>query len=284
MKSLLLFLKGIAVGISNVIPGVSAGTLLVLLGIYDQLIEAVGSFLTNGARRKEYFQFLLPLVLGAVGGVLAFANLISFLLEQHLVPTQFFFIGLILGSIPTVIRMHHDMRPSVVRVVAFGLAVGLVVLLSAGERHGSGGYFAADTPALLALSLFVGVGFFAGGAMVTPGVSGAYIFLLTGTYGPIVQALASLTRAPVQWGVIVAVSGGAALGILICSRLIDLALKRYPAVTFYAILGLICGSFVGLWPADLDLSASSLVGIPTFACGAMIAYMLRKPVRNGVER
>lgn len=284
MKSLLLFLKGIAVGISNVIPGVSAGTLLVLLGIYDQLIEAVGSFLTNGARRKEYFRFLLPLVLGAVGGVLAFANLISFLLEQHLVPTQFFFIGLILGSIPTVLRMHHDMRPSVVRVVAFGLAVGLVVLLSAGERHGSGGYFAADTPALLALSLFVGVGFFAGGAMVTPGVSGAYIFLLTGTYGPIVQALASLTRPPVHWGVIVAVSGGAALGILICSRLIDLALKKYPAVTFYAILGLICGSFVGLWPADLDLSASSLVGILAFAGGAVIAYMMRKPVRNGVER
>jgi len=189
MTFLLLFLEGIAVGISNVIPGVSAGTLLVLLGIYDQLIEAVGHFLTNGARRKEYFRFLLPLVLGAVGGVLAFANMISFLLEQHSVPTQFFFIGLILGSIPTVIRMHHDMRPSVVRVVAFGLAVGLVVLLSAGERHGVGGYFAADTPALLALSLFVGVGFFGGGAMVTPGVSGAYIFLLTGTSGRLCRRL-----------------------------------------------------------------------------------------------
>lgn len=284
MKILLLVLKGIAVGVSNVIPGVSAGTLLVLLGIYDQLIEAVGHFLTNGARRKEYFRFLLPLVLGAVGGVLAFANLISFLLEQHLVPTQFFFIGLILGSIPTVIGMHGDMRPSVVRVVAFGLAVGLVVLLSAGERHGIGESFGADTPALLALSLFVGVGFFAGGAMVTPGVSGAYVFLLTGTYGPIVQALASLTRPPVQWGVIVAVSGGAALGILICSRLIDLVLKKYPAVTFYAILGLICGSFVGLWPADLDLPASSLVGIPTFTGGAIIAYLLRKPVRNEGKR
>jgi len=153
-----------------------------------------------------------------------------------------------------------------------------------GERQGIGGGFAADTPALLALSLFAGVGFFAGGAMVTPGVSGAYIFLLTNTYGPIVQALASLTRPPVQWGVIVAVSGGAALGILICSKLIGQALKKYPAVTFYAILGLICGSFVGLWPADLDLSASSLVGVLTFAGGAIIAYLLRKPVKNDVER
>jgi len=99
-----------------------------------------------------------------------------------------------------------------------------------------------------------------------------------------VQALASLTRPPVHWGVIIAVSARAGVGILVCSRLIDQALKRKPAVTFYAILGLICGSFVGLWPADLDLSASSLVGILTFAGGAIIAYLLRKPVRNEGER
>jgi len=113
--------------------------------------------------------------------------------------------------------------------------------------------------------------------MVTPGVSGAYIFLLTGTYEPIMQALASLTQPPIHWGVIVAVAVGAGLGILICSSLIDLALKRQPALTFYAILGLICGSFVGLWPADLQLSVSSLTGVLTFTIGAVITYLLSKP-------
>ncbi len=277
MKFINLLLKGMAVGVSNVIPGVSAGTFLVLLGIYDELVEAAGNFLTNKSRRKDYFLFLLPLVIGAAGAILAFANLITLLLERYAVPTQFFFIGLILGSIPTVLKMHHDMSPSRPRVVAFVVGLGLVVLLAVGERRGIGGHFSAGTTSLLALFLFAVVGFFAGGAMVTPGVSGSYIFLLTGAYGPIMQAAASLTSPPVHWGVIVAVAAGAVVGILVCSRLIDLALKRQPAVTFYAILGLICGSFVGLWPANLDLSVSSLAGILTFAAGVAIAYLLGKP-------
>jgi len=277
MKFINLLLKGMAVGIANVIPGVSAGTFLVLLGIYDELVEAAGNFLTNKSRRKDYFLFLLPLVIGAAGAILAFANLITFLLEQYAVPTQFFFIGLILGSIPTVLKMHHDMRPSMSRVVAFALGLGLVILLAVGERRGIGGHLSTGTTSLLAFSIFAAVGFFAGGAMVTPGVSGSYIFLLTGTYGPIMQAAASLTSPPVHWGVIVAVAAGAVVGILVCSRLIDLALKRQPAITFYAILGLICGSFVGLWPAGLDVSASSLAGILTFAAGAVIAHLLGKP-------
>lgn len=111
---------------------------------------------------------------------------------------------------------------------------------------------------------------------MTPGVSGAYIFLLAGTYGPIMKALASLTQPPVHWGVIVAVAMGAGVGILVCSRLINMALKRQPAVTFYAILGLICGSLVGLWPAELDVSVSSLAGIPTLVSGVAIAHLLGK--------
>lgn len=277
MKFINLLLKGMAVGIANVIPGVSAGTFLVLLGIYDELVEAAGNFLTNKSRRKDYFLFLLPLVIGAAGAILAFANLITLLLERYAVPTQFFFIGLILGSIPTVLKMHHDMSPSRPRAVAFVVGLGLVILLAVGERRGIGGHFSAGTTSLLALFLFAVVGFFAGGAMVTPGVSGSYIFLLTGAYGPIMQAAASLTSPPVHWGVIVAVAAGAVVGILVCSRLIDLALKRQPAVTFYAILGLICGSFVGLWPANLDLSVSSLAGILAFAAGVAIAYLLGKP-------
>ncbi|MDY6875368.1 MAG: DUF368 domain-containing protein [Chloroflexota bacterium] len=283
MKFINLLLKGMAVGVSNVIPGVSAGTFLVLLGIYDELVEAAGNFLTNKSRRKDYFLFLLPLVIGAAGAILAFANLITFLLEQYAAPTQFLFIGLILGSIPTVLKMHHDMRPSMSRVVAFALGLGLVILLTVGERRGIKGHLSTGTTSLLAFSIFAIVGFFAGGAMVTPGVSGSYIFLLTGTYGPIMQAAASLTNPPVHWGVIAAVATGAVVGILVCSRLIDLALKRHPAVTFYAILGLICGSFVGLWPANLDLSASSLASILTFAAGLAIAHLFDKPVENGIS-
>jgi len=274
MKFINLLLKGMVVGVSNVIPGVSAGTFMVLLGIYDELVEAIGSFLTNKNKRKDYFLLLLPLVVGAAGAVLAFANLIAFLLERYAAPTQFFFIGLIVGGIPTVLKMHHDMKLSMPRLVAFVLGLGLVALLAAGERYGIRGQFSTSATSLLALLFFVAVGFFAGGAMVTPGVSGAYIFLLTETYEPIMQALASPIQPPIHLGVIVSVAAGAGVGLLVGSRLIGLALQRQPAVTFYAILGLICGSFAGLWPAESNVSVSLLLNTLTFASGCGVAYLL----------
>jgi len=274
MRFISLILKGMAIGISNVIPGVSAATLMVLLGIYDKLVEAVGNFLTSKSKRKSYFLFLLPLVTGAGSGVLVFANLITLLIERYAAPTRFLFIGLVLGSIPAVLKMHHDMKPSIPRLTAFVLGLGLVIFLGIEERLGISRHIPAGTASMLGFFSFAVVGFLAGGAMVTPGVSGAYIFLLTETYAPIMQALASLTKPPIQWNVIVSVAAGAGIGLLACSRLMALALKRQPAVTLYAILGLICGSFVGLWPAELDVSAAYLVCMLTLTSGVAIAYML----------
>ncbi|MDY7040657.1 MAG: DUF368 domain-containing protein [Chloroflexota bacterium] len=280
MKFIILILKGVAVGVANVIPGVSAGTFLVLLGIYDELIEAVGNFLTNGEKRVAYLLFLFPLGIGGVVGTLIFANLATIVLERYPVPAQFFFIGLITGSIPGIFRMHHDMRPSTPRLVSFAIGLVLATLVGLGVRGEVLGNFSADASSLPGLVYFGIVGLFAGGAVITPGLSGSYIFLLAGTYGPIMQALASLTQPPIHWGVIISVAVGAGTGVLICSKLIDLALKRQAAVTFYAILGLIFGSFVGLWPVGLDFSASSLAGIVTFAAGLAIAYLLSRPVRD----
>ena len=284
MKFISLLLKGIVVGVSNVIPGVSAGTFMVLLGIYDYLVEAIGNFVTSKSKRKDYFLFLLPLVIGAGGGILIFANLITLVIERYAAPTQFLFIGLILGGIPAVLKMHHDMKPSLPRLAAFIVGLGLVIFLGVEEQRGVSGHVPAGTSSLLGFSLFAVVGFFAGGAMVTPGVSGAYVFLLTETYEPIMQALSSLTQPPIHWGVIVSVAAGAGIGLLVCSRLIALALNRQPAVTFYVILGLICGSFVGLWPAGLDVSVSSLACVLTLVVGVATAYLLGRSAGNGPSR
>jgi len=280
VKFINLLLKGMAIGVANVIPGVSTGTFLVLLGIYDELIEAVSNFFANREKVKIYLLFLFPLGIGAVGGTLAFANLATLVLDRYPVPAQFFFIGLIVGSIPSVIKMHADMKPSAHRVIAFAVGLGLAALVGSGGRSEMLAHFSANTSSLSGLLYFGVIGFFAGGAVITPGMSGSYIFLLAGTYGPIMQSLASLTQPPIHWGVIISVAAGVGVGVLVCSRLIDVALKRQPAVTFYAILGLICGSFVGLWPAELDVSASSLAGLLTFAVGVGIAWLLGKPVTN----
>jgi len=279
MKFVYLFLKGMAVGVAHMVPGLSGSTFMVLMEIYNKFVEAIGNFFTNREKRRDYFLFLLPLGIGTVAGVVAFANLATIVLNRYPAQTQFFFIGLVVGTIPGVIKIHHDMKLSVSRVAAFILGLGLVVLLGIQNQRGVSTNFTASTTSLLDLFRFAVVGFVGGGAMVTPGMDGSYVLILAGVYGPIMEALASLTRSPVYWGVPTSVAVGAGLGIILCSRLINVALKRQPAVTYYAILGLICGSFVGLWP--VGISAPPLACILTLAVGAMIAYLFSKLGTNG---
>jgi len=274
-ESIHMLLKGALVGLATVVPGFSAGTLLVVLGIYNRVIEAIDAIVS---RKGEWFRshlvFLTALGIGVTGGALVFAKLVTLVLDRYPVPFRFFLIGLIGGSIPAILRMHWDLRPSFGRIAAFVVGLGLTISAGPGMRGGLHSQPAADVVPLLGL-LYLGlVGFLAGGAVVTPGLSGSYIFLLAGTYEPIMQALDSLTAPPVHWRVILATAVGVGMGVAAFSRLIGLLLKRHPATTLYAILGLICGSFASLWPAGLDAATSLLPGALAVAAGLAIAYLL----------
>ena len=289
MKSIILLLKGIIIGVANVIPGVSAATFMVLLRVYDEIVDAVGNFVTDflsGRKKfKVYLMLLIPFGIGAVAGTLGFAKLATFVLDRYPVIAQFFFIGLIAGSIPSVLKMHHDMKPTAGRVVAGVVGLVLAVLVGLGVKGEALGQLAADPSSIPGLLYFGVVGFFAGGSVMTPGLSGSYIFLLAGTYEPIMESLDSLTHPPIMWGVIIATAIGAALGVIVFAKVISLLLKKRPAVTFYAILGLIFGSFVGLWPADFDLTAASLLSMLALIPGAAIAYFLgRKAPESEAEQ
>jgi putative membrane protein len=278
MKSVILFLKGIVIGIANVIPGVSTATFMVLLRVYDEIVDAVGNFVSDflsGRKKfKAYLLLLVPFGVGAVVGTLGFAKLATFVLDRFPIPAQFFFIGLIAGSIPSVIRMHHDMKPTVGRLAAGIVGLVVAVLVGLGVKGEALGQLAAEPSSIPGLLYFGIVGFFAGGSVMTPGLSGSYIFLLAGTYEPIMEALDSLTHPPIMWGVIISTAIGVALGVVIFAKVISLLLKKQPAVTFYAILGLIFGSFVGLWPAEFDFTAASLLSMLALIPGAAIAYVL----------
>ncbi|MBN1810614.1 MAG: DUF368 domain-containing protein [Anaerolineae bacterium] len=288
MRTIILLLKGMIIGVANVIPGVSTATFMVLLRIYDEIVDAVGNFVSDfvsGRKQfKAYLLLLIPFGVGAVVGTLGFAKLATFVLDRYPVPAQFFFIGLIAGSIPSVIQMHHDMRPTVSRVIAGIAGLLLAVLVGLGVKGEALGQFAADPSSISGLLYFGVVGFFAGGSVMTPGLSGSYIFLLAGTYEPIMEALDSLTHPPIMWGAIISTTIGVALGVVIFAKLISLLLKKQPAVTFYAILGLIFGSFVGLWPAEFDFTAASLLSMLAMIPGAAIAYFLgRKAPESEAE-
>ncbi len=245
MQTIRLILKGGIIGIANVIPGVSGGTMAVVLGIYEKLIEAVGNFLTNKARRKEYFLFLLKVFIGAGITILLFSWVMDYLLTNYRVYTYLFFIGLILGSIPSIYKSHYDMKLNFVSIFTFSIAVALILGLFffAPEKTASidqGAEHQWNVPKALILIIS---GILSGGSMIMPGISGSFVLVLLGQYHYIIRSLKNLSVLPLFF-----LGIGIGIGIWTFAKMIDYLLKRYPKETFYFILGLVVASLIPIFP------------------------------------
>ncbi len=270
MKYLVLVLKGMVYGITHILPGLGGGLVLILLGVYEPFVDALGNLFLRRDRWKEYIPFLAFLGLGMGIAIVGFARLASFLMDNYPAATMFFFMGLMLGTIPSVLRIHADMKPSPKRI--FALLAGLLVVVGVRnlERLGIHGALAASPNSLGGFAYTTVSAFFGGCASVTPGLDGSYVLMLTGTYEPIINALSALSDLQFQWGVLLGLAIGAILGVMLWSKAVDTAIKRAPSVTYYVVLGLIGGSLYGLWPRSLA-GASIPVMALTFAVGFAVA-------------
>ena len=278
---LVLFVKGMAYGVTHIAPGLGGALVLIVMGVYEQFVDAVGNLLVRRERWKEYLAFLVPLGLGMVVGMVGVARAITVVWERYPVATQFFFMGLVVGTIPPVVRLHGDMRPTVGRGVALAASLGAVVfitLLGGGMNAGS----AADLSTTGGLVYNFFAAFLSGGASVTPGMDGSYILLLFRVYEPVVAAVGDLVDLRIAWGILATTGVGAVGGILVVSKLIDTAIKRAPSLTYYLVLGLIAGSVYGLWPREAA-NSDVLVHILAFVVGAGIALLLNRDVENDTE-
>ncbi|MBN1402229.1 MAG: DUF368 domain-containing protein [Anaerolineae bacterium] len=276
MHYLVLMLKGMAYGITHIVPGLGGGLILILLGIYGQFVDSVGNFLIDLPGWRKRIQFLLPLGIGMVIGMLVLARLITFLLDRAPGATTVFFMGLLLGTIPSVLKMHTDMRPTVGRALALILGLGLVIVLKLAQPSNMTGntIAALSSPRGLLYNLMVSL--LAGGASVTPGLDGSYILLLGGTYDPVVEAFSELTHLVIHWGVLITTGLGAVVGILGFSKIIDTAMRRVPAIAYYIVLGLILGSVYGLWP-NQPARVSPILLAMAFLVGVGVALVLGRP-------
>jgi putative membrane protein len=288
----LAFVKGILVGIANIIPGVSGGTFALILGIYERLLRAIGSFgigtlkllskwlihpfrreersaLTAELQRADSF-WLLMLLLGAGVAILGSSRLIGFLLDEHRAPTLAFFIGLIVPSIlvPYGMLKRKGIKELISCVVAAGLLVCLSIFFKPGEGEGAGLLF-----------LFV-AGAVAISAMILPGVSGSFILMVMGEYRSVLDAINT-------WDFVrLAVFGaGCVLGILAFVRLLNFLLKRFHSVTMAFLIGLILGSLWVLWPfKEVAEGAKIITGVNvlpaafgsevTWAIGALLVGLV----------
>ena len=274
-------LQGMVVGIANIIPGVSGGTMMVAMGLYDRLIHAITHLKSEF---KESMKLLIPIFLGAGIAIVALSRLFEYLLEYHPIPTNFAFCGLIAGSLPFIFQKVKGHRVTVGRVVALVIFFGIVILMAVmGETGGN----AADVSfGLVNVVKLLAVGIIAAATMVIPGVSGSMMLMLLGYYDTILKAINNFIDALVafdigellvQCGILIPFGIGVVLGIFLIAKLIEFIFSKAEIHAYYAIIGLIVASPVAIL-LKVDWSGFSVlnlvIGIITFAAGWFAASKL----------
>lgn len=281
MKTIQEILRGVLIGLANIIPGVSGGTMMVSMGIYDTIIGCINTLFKDFRRCVK---ILWPYLAGMVLGILGLAKLITYCLATFPLQTNLTFIGLIFGGLPVLLRRTKGEKKGVAGAIAFVAAFALVVGLQIlGEGNGQDAQIQFSVVQVLILFL---MGVIASATMVIPGVSGSMMLMLLGYYNPIVGAVSRLVDALLHFnmgeilsccGVLVPFGIGVVIGIFAIAKLIEVLLKRFPGPTYCAILGLVAASPVAILMA-MDFAGVTLVswfvGALLFVAGFAAAYKL----------
>ncbi len=278
MKHISLIFKGMLFGIANLIPGVSGGTMAVVTGVYEKLLDSINNLFK---KFKSSFLFLLLFGLGAIAAILGGAKIIDWGLQYFELPISLLFIGLILGSLPAItrpIKKKMKFYHYLILIVSFVAVISLLYVPFPEVVN-------SDLKVYDYL-LLVLCGFFASVAMVVPGVSGMMMFYLFGYYETIMGAISGLLKVSTLGGsilVLICVGIGIVIGLFSAAKVIATLLEKFPIATYVAILGFVIASiFVlmyqgGLMDEFVNMTQySSIAGYFTYATldvGSNVFYM-----------
>ncbi len=274
-------IKGALIGVANVIPGVSGGTLAVSTGVYEKIINAI-----NNIRKdfKNSVKTLWPFLVGMVIGIVALAFVITFLLERFPVPTTACFIGLVLGGVPVLYSKIKDEKIKWTHIVSFLMTLAVIIIPAV---------IAVSTPAVTTMEMnFVNIlilgalGVISAAAMVVPGVSGSMILMMLGYYNFVIGTIKDTVSTAVHFDfsnflsnalLMIPFGVGVLLGIVVISKIIAFALKRWPNASTWGILGLVVASPFAIIVklGVVVLSPLTIVAsLATFALGYVISSKL----------
>lgn len=285
MKNILLVIKGFIMGIANIIPGVSGGTLALTLGIYEDFIGAISHFFRN---IKKHVNFLLPIFVGILLSVITMSNVISTCFDQYPIPTTLFFMGLVIGGIPMLLKRVKNTKEKkqVSSYVIALITFSIVMIMAFSEQiFGSGlGNVSFSNMAVFDYVILFFVGLIAAATMVIPGVSGSLVLMLLGYYLPIIGVLKELTKFEnLGPNLLVAfVFGvGVLVGIVAISKVIEYLLEKFEAKTFFGVIGFILASVIAI-PVSVYHEVGTIVfsvpqgilGVLFLAIGIIVGYKL----------
>ena len=274
-ESILLVLKGIIIGIANIIPGVSGGTLMITLGIYEDVIDTISHFFKNF---KKNLKFLIPLGIGMVLAILILSKLISVCLDKYPFPTTLFFIGLIIGGIPFIWKKTSAAKKNYSNWLVFLITFAIVVTFAFLKS----GDFVVDLNSLTPvgyITLFL-IGMVSAATMVIPGISGSFVLMMLGYYEPIVNTIKDLTNFSLLGHnllILIPFGLGIVIGIVLVAKLIEYLLHRYPVKTYYGVLGFVLASLIAIIKPLFGITPSILevvISIFLVVAGGVVAYKL----------
>lgn len=303
METIKLFAIGIILGVANVIPGVSGGTMAVVFGIYNRLIDLIS---LNVKKIFSQWKFILPLGAGLVTGVLLFSKIITFLFNKFPIQTNWFFIGIILGSIPMIFthwlnakkqtplpeqteQTDQTEQPeqttqnaqatkskkipvSSIICCAISLAIMILMVIFKSEKPET-----QVTPGFSlynAIIMFVGLAI-AAIAMIIPGISGSFIMLALGIYSTVIGAIDSFNIYLLIPGAL-----GAIAGLLCGAKLVRILMSKIPSQTYGIIFGLILGSVFVIFPTAGYNALIVLTSIVCAAAGFLVSFLFSKTEKS----
>ncbi|EOD8401888.1 TPA: DUF368 domain-containing protein [Staphylococcus aureus] len=266
-------LKGFAMGTSDLVPGVSGGTIALLLGIYNQFIASISGIFSR--RFWPSFTFLIPIIIGMLLAMGSLSNLFNYLLSQHHIPTMFFFGGLIIGIVPYLLKISNYKTSFTTKhymMVIAGIAILIVItLMNNGDKH------AGETLTLstsLIIKYFI-AGMCASSAMLLPGISGSFMLLVFGVYGTVMLAISEVVKFNFAGlPILLAVGFGVLAGFIISSKIIQYFLTHHKLMTFALIIGFVVGSLFAVFPGLPTNIVMWFVSLVVFIIGFIVSLTL----------
>lgn len=266
-SNLEIILKGFVIGSSMSVPGVSGGTMAILLGIYDKLISAISNFLKD---IKGNTIFLIKFCLGSAAGIGSLAFLIKWLLEKFPVPVSFFFLGAVIGGIPALYNKTKKSKLRVSSIIYFIL--GLILVISIGYIP-TGNVDFSNTSGITQYLMILAAGIIIAIALVLPGISTSHMLLVLGMYDTMITAI---TEFDITFIGVLGIS--TLIGIFLITKPIEWTMNKFPHQTYCIIIGFVLGSTSEIFkdkiipavPVNADVSwwlMSAAISFVTFMVG-----------------
>ena len=258
---ILRVLQGILIGVGAVLPGISGGVLCVVFGIYNPVMELLGS---PFKRFKTHVPMLLPVIIGGVVGFLGVAKILAFFLEKYPDPSVCLFIGLITGMLPSLFREAGEQgRPKncwIPLVIAFVIIMALLISLN---------LFSVTIAPNFGWYIFCG--FCLALSVIAPGMSFSTLLMPLGLYTPFVDGLGSL-----EIGVLIPAGIGAVVTVICLARAVDALFDHFYPYAFHAIIGIVIAATIMIIPVkSFTVSAgSAIINIICIVVGIVAALAL----------